>query len=361
MRILYYDSSITSKSASSRMEIYCSKLVQQLAALCNSPRGNCGGFTVEVAKTLAFTGSINENHSFFRSRALENQKFAQDGFRAYQELASQELEAQTNERYLATILQGLKKLPRLKEVVIASGSLHQSPFGRSWPLNYLAPNISGCINQEDSERVFSLKTGYDDSHKLLFQALSRSGKNIKRLITGSYNIPRESFNADLKPDLSINDKEDKLNVNSDLEALTLAIDDTSNKFDVPWRIGRLRSFLAEFPGIVELNLDFSHWNGINEGGVPIKTICKSCTCNQLRHLALSGCMMKGGGQLLEFLRRHTLQSFHMGRMGLVVPDSWVPTLAAIQISMPKIPHLIIHGPFVMMPRSNPGPTVTKRR
>ena len=101
---------------------------------------------------------------------------------------SADLEQQRQERdFMAcrepatSIISGLRGLPNLEEIIFSCTTCYQSPFCRSGPPTFTFPD--GCDRGMclDHNRSYYNSEIFKDSHNVLVQALSSSGRRIKKL------------------------------------------------------------------------------------------------------------------------------------------------------------------------------------
>ena len=349
VRTLLYDSSRTYRVAIHDIENYSRALVQQLEALARSPREDCERFTVRVVEALKAAG-FNDPPKFGhlpREYVWEEvDKVAQEGFGAYMILASQEWMLARAPKRQGKMIRELQNLPHLNDVIITSGPLQQSPFGRSWPLDYLRPSMTSFRSKLNR---LHKDTTYDDDLELLIGALSKSGRKIRSLKTDlqtDHGISLDLFDPGHRANCGYNSVAERLHVYSRLRVLSLVIQ-ADYQSRLKHEADGLRSVLLEMPNLVDLNLNFHGFDHIHNRyvvRVPFKYIFYDWSCTNLRnlrHLTLSGLVIEESG-LLDFLRNHSLETFTLGRLKLV-EDHWVPLLAAIQSIVPKIQHIVIDG------------------
>ena len=326
------------------METYVQALSYQLAKLARSPRENCGGFTAGAAEALISTSSYKTsrkgNHAIRYGvvKLLKDLEIAKSGFQAYRNVARQDTRYWMNKKNLPVIIRWLEKLPHLENVVITSGPLHQSPFCRSWPLMHLFPKK---VRVSDWEKIYS------HGHCLFIWALSKIGRSIKSLVAEDLGIYLQCFHKDILPTKEIALDEDFFNVYPSLKTLSLVIHQVDRPPDED-ETNALRDFLSQRRNLEDLNLDFKDRDGKYSNIqyiVSFTSVFDQCTWPRMRHLALSGVAIRKR-PLLEFLSNHSLQSFTMGLIKLV-GESWIPLLAAIQRSAPKIQDIIIRGPYII--------------
>ena len=287
---------------------------------------------------------------FYNSSDIPERVWSDPLIKAYPKSAYQNIEykALMRAQHLATIIQGLKSLPYLEEVVAASSPLHQSPVSRSWPRAHLSSKAIVGSSFLENEGVFETKSIYDNSHYLLIRALSQSGRKINRFITDVqdvHGVPLRLFDTDSMTERRCNFLEEMCDVYSGLKSLTLVISLGAASSNLKYGEDGLQWFLEQMPKLVDLSLTF-RGNSLVRCQfpfIPSKFMLSGHTWYQLQHLTLSGAMVEEN-PFLKFLQRHSLRSFTMGRLKLI-GDSWVPTLAAIQNSVPKIEHIVIRGPL----------------
>ena len=276
---------------------------------------------------------------------LERYDFVRLGHKEYERYADEEFDIRLSGEYLCKIISGLKKLLNLELVTVSDTCQFSSPFGRSWPREYLTPQAK--IKKDSLYRT----SIYQHDHSLLVRALSISGIKLKSLVMNrgtQDGVPIESFAGEVLLDgencsisLPILNRHIK-NAYCDLKVLHLV---SSVRISSDEHLLCLRSCLAEIHGLTNLHLEFTeYYPGSSSFGAILGT-----TWPHLIHVSISFMSVKGE-DLIHFLSpKHSLnpslQSFTMGNI-MLMDIRWFEVLDGICACMSKAKDIFISGPLI---------------
>ena len=274
---------------------------------------------------------------------LERYDFVHEGYEEYRRQADEQFDIRWSGEYLCTIVSGLQHLGNLEQVTISDTCQSRSPFGRSWPREYLTPRVDSMRDSADKTLV------YQHDHKLLVRALSISGRKLKSLVMDlgtRYGVPIRSFDGEvdlMTKSRHILNRHIK-NVYCNLKVLHLvsSIDFSRDQHS----LSCLRSCLAEIRGLTNLHLELTKYSKDDSSFL---SVISNTAWPHLIHMSISF-MSVEGEDLIHFLSpKHSLypylQSFTMGNI-MLTGIHWFEVLDDIRACMPKAKNIFISGPLI---------------